>query len=68
MQNQIQVHRLLINQGRVVGFIAPVSVLSVVVTSEYTASTSDRKSDIPSGINDLVSEACSVNKSTQDYE
>ena len=48
------------------GFVFPVSVLPVVTTSEHIASTSDRESDIPSDINNLVSEAHSVNEHTQE--
>jgi len=43
------------------GFTAPVSVLPAVATSERIASASDRKADIPSGINYLVSEAHPLN-------
>jgi hypothetical protein len=48
------------------GFIVPVSVLPVVATSENIASTSYMESDIPSGINDLVSEAHPINEPTQE--
>jgi hypothetical protein len=43
------------------GFIVPVSVLPAVETSVHIASASYRESDIPSGINDLVSEAHPIN-------
>lgn len=49
-------------------FIVSVSVLPVVATSEHIASTSYRKSDIPSCINDLVSEAHPINEPTQENE
>ena len=50
------------------GFIVPESVLPIVATSEHTASTNDRESDIPSDRNYLVSEANHVNKPTQENE
>jgi hypothetical protein len=53
------------------GCIVPVSVqtvLPIVATSEHIASTSDRESDVPSGIYDLVSEAHDVNEPTLERE
>ena len=50
------------------GFIVPESVLPIVATSEHTASTNDRESDIPYDRNNLFSEAHPVNEPTQENE
>ena len=63
-------HHVLMSQDPVLffNFSIVVYVMSVVATSVYIVPTSDRESDIYSGIHDLVSVAHPINDSKQENE